>query len=416
MLENQKQIEVSTIEYFAKLLKAEATNLTRFNTNLIPYLISDMDNQALCAEPIMQEVKEAVYAIDKDSTVGLDEFSSLFYQQCWHIIAKDLLIAVKDFFSRSSFLKGVTSTTLVLLAKKLDAESWSDFHLISLCIVFNKIITKLLANRLAKILSSLILDNQSGFINGRLISDNILLAQELVSKINYKARGGNVILKLDMMKAYDRLNWDFLYLILEKFGFSCQWIDIIKRCISNCWFSLLVNGHLVGYFKSERGLRQNDSISLLLFILAAKYLSRGCSLNISHLAYADEIMIFTNGSKSALEKASGQKISQQQSCFITAPSIIAQSTGFHHKTLPVTYLGVLFHKGPKKTLLFDSLLSKIRDRISGWENKVLLPGGRITLIRSVLSSLPIYLLQVLKPPFPLGRFLGQQTETLDILE
>ncbi|WRX23680.1 Reverse transcriptase domain - like 10 [Theobroma cacao] len=259
-------IEIAVSEFLLRRT-TEAMDLTRFNTNLIPHLIFDMDNQALCAKPTMQEVKEAVYAIDKDSVMA------------------------------------------------------------------------------------------------------------------YNCEGS---------------------------------LDCCKRFLLQIFFVEGVNGHLVGYFKSAIGLRQSDSISPLLFILAAKYLSRGCSLNISHLAYADEIMIFTNGSKSALEKvlgflqeyeqASGQKISQQQSCFITAPSvtnsrrqIIAQSRGFHHKTLLVTYLGVLFYKGPKKTLLFDSLLSKIRDRISGWENKVLLPGGCITLIRSVLSSLPIYLLQVLKP-------------------
>lgn len=149
-----------------------------------------------------------------------------------------------------------------------------------------------------------------------MISDNILLAQELIGKIDRKSRGGNIALKLDMMKAYDRLEWDFLFRMLEQFGFNSQWIGMVRRCISNCWFSLLINGGAMGYFKSERGLRQGDSISPLLFILAAKYLSRGlnalfaqypslhfisdCSMSVSHLAFADDILIFTNGAKSSL--------------------------------------------------------------------------------------------------------------------
>ncbi|EOY25449.1 Uncharacterized protein TCM_016755 [Theobroma cacao] len=390
-----------------------------------------LDCGLIDAAPSLKEIKDVVFNIDKDSVAGPDGFSSLFYQHCWDIIKQDLLEAVLDFFKGTPMPRGVTSTTLVLLPKKPNSCQWSDFRPISLCTVLNKIVTKLLANRLSKFLPSIISENQSGFVNGRLISDNILLAQELVGKLDAKARGGNVVLKLDMAKAYDRLSWDFLYLMMEQFGFNDRWISMIKACISNCWFSLLINGSLVGYFKSERGLRQGDSISPLLFILAAEYLSRGinqlfsdhkslhylsgCFMPISHLAFADDIVIFTNGCRPALQKiliflqeyeaVSGQQVNHQKSCFITSNGcpmtrrqIIAHTTGFQHKTLPVIYLGAPLHKGPKKVALFDSLITKIRDRISGWENKTLSPGGRITLLRSVLSSMPMYLLQVLKPP------------------
>ncbi|WRX16205.1 Reverse transcriptase domain - like 10 [Theobroma cacao] len=424
-------IQNSAVDFFQKLLKAEHCDLSRFDSSIIPRIISTTENDFLCAAPSLQEVKKAVFSINKDSVAGPDGFTSFFYQHCWDIIKQDLLEAVLDFFKGTPMPRGTTSTTLVLLPKKPNACQWSDFRPISLCTVLNKIVTKLLANRLSKILPSIISENQSGFVNGRIISDNILLAQEMIGKINAKSRGGNVVLKLDMAKAYDRLNWEFLYLMMEHFGFNAHWITMIKTCISNCWFSLLINGSLVGYFKSDRGLRQGDSISPLLFILAAEYLSRGinhlfsrynslqylsgCSMPVSHLAFADDIVIFTNGCSSALQKimvflqeyeqVSGQKVNHQKSCFITSDGcplsrrqIITRTTGFQHKTLPVIYLGAPLHKGPKKVFLFDSLITKIRDRISGWENKILSPGGRITLLRSVLSSLPMYLLQVLKPP------------------
>ncbi|WRX28178.1 Reverse transcriptase domain - like 10 [Theobroma cacao] len=424
-------IQKSATDFFRNLMQAKNCDNSRFDPSLIPRIISSTDNEFLCAAPSLQEVKEAVFNINKDSVAGPDGFSSLFYQHCWDIIKHDLLDAVLDFFRGSPLPRGVTSTTLVLLPKKANACHWSEYCPISLCTFLNKIVTKLLANRLSKILPFIISKNQSGFVNGRLISDNILLAQELIGKIDAKSRGGNVVLKLDMAKAYDRLNWDFLYLMMEHFGFNAHWINMIKSCISNCWFSLLINGSLVGYFKSERGLRQGDSISLMLFILVADYLSRGlnhlfscysslqylsgCQMPISNISFADDIVIFTNGSRSALQKilsflqeyeqVSGQQVNHQKSCFITANGcplsrrqIISHTTGFQHKTLPVTYLGAPLHKGPKKVLLFYFLISKIRDRISGWENKILSPGGRITLLRSVLSSLPMYLLQVLKPP------------------
>ncbi|EOY20267.1 Uncharacterized protein TCM_045622 [Theobroma cacao] len=308
----------------------------------------------LVEAPSLSKIKEVVFNINKDSVASPDGFSSLFYQHCWDIIKQDLLEAVLDFFKGSSLPRGVTSTTLVLLPKMPNACQWSDFRPISLCTVLNKIVTKLLANRLAKLLPSIISENQSAFVNDRLISDNILLAQELIGKIDGKSRGGNVVLKLDMAKAYDRLHWDFLYLMLEHFGFNTQWINMIKACISNCWFSLLINGSLVGYFKSER--RRYHSL---------QYLS-GCLMPISHLSFADDIVIFTNGCRSSLQKilnflqeyeqVSGQQVNHQKSCFITANGyalsrrqIISHTTGFHHKTLPVTYLGAPLHKGPKKT-------------------------------------------------------------------
>lgn len=164
----------------------------------------------------------------------MDGFSSYFYQQCWNIIADDLHAAVMDFFQGTNLPHGITSTTLVLLPKKSNASTWSDFRPINLCNVLNKIITKLLANRLAKLLLSIITENQSGFVGGRLISDNILLAQELIGRIHQKARGGNIAIKLDMMKAYDRLDWNFLYTVFQHFGFHAQWIDMIQQCISNC--------------------------------------------------------------------------------------------------------------------------------------------------------------------------------------
>ncbi|WRX24225.1 Reverse transcriptase domain - like 10 [Theobroma cacao] len=245
----------SMISILSKILPLNSFVIyCKFDPSLIPRIISSADNDFLGAAPSLQEVKEAVHNINKDSVAGPDGFSSFFYQYCWDIIKHDLLDAVLDFFQGSPFPRGVTSTTLVLLPKKPNVCHWSEYRPISLCTVLNKIVTKLLANRLSKILPSIISKNQSGFVNGRLISDNILLAQELIGKIDAKSRGGNVLLKLDMAKAYDRLNWDFLYLMMERFGFNAHWINMIKACISNYWFSLLINGSLVGYFKSDRGL------------------------------------------------------------------------------------------------------------------------------------------------------------------
>ncbi|KAL1549150.1 hypothetical protein AAHA92_17285 [Salvia divinorum] len=184
----------------------------------------------------------------------------------------------------------------------------------------NKIITKILTVRLSPLLPSVISPNQSRFIRGRLLNDNVLLAQEMFYELPRCSPTPNVAIKIDMAKAYDRVQWPFLLKILRHMGFSEEaWLGLIERCIGSCWFSVLVNGAPSGFFKSTRGLRQGDPISPVLFVIAADYLSRALdklilgrkemlfksthySSEISHLAYADDILIFTQAATSSLSQ------------------------------------------------------------------------------------------------------------------
>lgn len=125
-----------------------------------------------------------------------------------------------------------------------------------------------------------------------------------------------MILKLDMAKAYDRIQWRVLYTVMEKMGFSAQWINMIARCIEHCHFSVIINGEPSGFFKSSNGLRQGDPLSPTLFIIAVEILSKGlkqlfdrnpgmiydtkCGFGISHLAYADDVIIFTRDHKKGI--------------------------------------------------------------------------------------------------------------------
>jgi len=158
----------------------------------------------------------------------------------------------------------------------------AEFRPISLSNFTNKIISKILANRINVLLGKLISENQSGFVSGRLITDNVMLAQEIIHGIAKENIGGNVVLKLDMAKAYDRLSWSFLIKVLKKIGFNNDWIDLIWRNISNVWYSIIINGTRHGFFTSTQGLKQGDPISPSLFIIAAEVLSRSLNSLVHH--------------------------------------------------------------------------------------------------------------------------------------
>lgn len=149
-----------------------------------------------------------------------DGFGGIFYSTCWDIIKMDLTAAVQAFFRGCCLPKTWSSTLIVAIPKGSNPTNFGDLRPISLCNYCAKVISKVLADRMALILPCIISPEQSGFVKGRNITENILLAQEMLQRIDSKVRGSNVMLKLDMAKAYDRMSWLFLLHTLRKFGFD----------------------------------------------------------------------------------------------------------------------------------------------------------------------------------------------------
>ncbi|XP_019224305.1 PREDICTED: uncharacterized protein LOC109205994 [Nicotiana attenuata] len=357
----------------------------------------------------MEEVRAVVFSMNPNSAPGPDAF-----------------------FSSHTMPRYMTQACLVLLPKVEFPSSLSEYRPISLSNFINKIISKLICSRISTFLPKMISPNQTGFVKGRSISENIMLAQEIVQGIKKPNIGANVVIKLDMAKAYDRVSWSFTCIILRRLGFSELLIDMVWRTLSNNWYSVIVNGTRCGFFHSTRGLKQGDPLAPALFILGAELLSR--MLNnlthdqffngfymerrgpqITHLSFADDIIIFTSGSTYSLQKimdtlqsyenTSGQLINKNKSHFMTSSSAfpytirrIKQITGFTRKESPLTYLGCPLYTGRKRTVHFNPIVSKVVGRIRGWHGKLLSYGGRATLIKHVLQSIPIHLLSAVSPP------------------
>lgn len=207
---------------------------------------------------------------------------------------------------------------MILIPKNPNADTIDQYRPIALANFKFKIITKVLADRLAKILPGIISKEQKGFIRGRNIKDCIALASEAVNVLDKKCFGGNLAMKIDISKAFDTLNWEFLLAVLKKFGFNHVFCDWIRTILNSANISICVNGKQEGYFKCRRGVRQGDPLSPLLFCIAEDVLSRGITklvedgkidlirasrqANIpSHCLYADDIMVYCKGKMSSLE-------------------------------------------------------------------------------------------------------------------
>ncbi|GKB94345.1 RNA-directed DNA polymerase, eukaryota, reverse transcriptase zinc-binding domain protein, partial [Tanacetum coccineum] len=418
------QVSQQFVDHFNMFL-GQSSNVTPLNDleDYVQARLSDAEASAMITMVTDDEIKEAIFDIDSTKAAGPDGYSSCFFKKAWKCIGKDVCEAIRDFFTNGKLL-GEINTTLIALVPKMDTPNKvSDFRPIACCNVLYKCISKILTNRIKDGLSKVISLNQSAFIPGRHIQDNILIAQELLKGYNRKNGAKRCAMKIDIQKAYDTVNWEFLRSYLTLVGFHETMINWIMVCISSASFSIYVNGELCGFFKGGRGLRQGDPISSYLFTLVMEIFNiiiiknidtdpsfkyhHGCKeLKLTHMCFADDLMILCNGDSNSLKviKKSLDEFSNASGLFpnlgkstIFFGSInedrkreLLEVLPFKFGKLPMKYLGVPLIA--KKLSLSDckSLIERVEKRVNCWRNKLLSYAGRIQLIASVLSSMQQY--------------------------
>lgn len=177
----------------------------------IPNLVDDSLNTMLTVIPSHLEIKNAVFDLNKDGALGPDGFGAFFFQTYWDIISLDVTNAVIEFFTKSWLLQNFNANTLILIPKTPNANTIDQYRPIAMANFKFKIISKVLADRLAKIMFGIVSKEQRGFIQGRNIKDCICLDSEAVNFLHKKSYGGNLALKIDISKAFDTLDWNFFF-------------------------------------------------------------------------------------------------------------------------------------------------------------------------------------------------------------
>ena len=189
-----------------------------------------------------EEVWLTIKQLPLDKAPGPDGFTGRFYKACWSIIKNDIMVAISAVWSRRLRGLGPLNTAYItLIPKKEDAEQPKDFRPISLVHSFAKLITKLLANRLAGQLNQMVSPNQSAFIKGRFIQDNFMLVQQ-TARFLHQQKQPRILLKLDISKAFDSVAWPFLLEVMQHLGFGQIWRDIISGLLCSSSTQVLLNG------------------------------------------------------------------------------------------------------------------------------------------------------------------------------
>ncbi|GJY26444.1 RNA-directed DNA polymerase, eukaryota, reverse transcriptase zinc-binding domain protein, partial [Tanacetum coccineum] len=286
--------------------------------NIFTKTLTNEEADAMVKDVSEQEIKTTMFSIDDCKASGPDGYTTCFKKKAWSVIGSDVCLAVKEFFKSGKLLKEVNSTLVSLIPKVHHPKLVTEFRPIACCNVLYKCISKILTTRIKESLNNLVNLNQSAFIEGRNIQDNILLTQELLKGYNKKGGSKRCALKIDIAKAYDTVSWEFLMNVLIKFGFHRRMIDWIYTCISSSTFSICVNGEINGYFKGGRGLRHGDSISPYLFTLVMEVFTLimakkvdnssvfkyhpGCKeLKLTHLCFADDLLVICHGSEDSVK-------------------------------------------------------------------------------------------------------------------
>ena len=395
--------------------------------------IRNEDMVILGTQVTKEEIKVALFEMAPNKAPGVDGLHAAFFQSQWEVVGDSVCSMIQRIFNGAPIEPELNRTSIVLIPKVPNPEFITEFRPISLCPVLYRLVTRVVVNRLKCVLKYVIAPNQVSFVHGRCITDNIIIAQECIHTMqNCKRKDGWMAIKVDLEKAYDRLRWDFVEDTLNDLGVPSQLTRVIMSCVTTATMQILWNGKPTEEFKPSRGIRQGDPLSPYLFVLCMERLGHSIikavneeawepirlvrnGIPISHLFFADDLVLFCKADvkssaavKSVLDDYSlysGHRVNGSKTQVFFSPNTkspiihdIGVRIGFRTVENLGKYLGFPMLYGRVSTNDFQFIIDKARQKLSGWNAKLLTMAARVTLAKAVLVAIPNYFMQIVMVP------------------
>ncbi|XP_039158524.1 uncharacterized protein LOC120288534 [Eucalyptus grandis] len=406
------EVQKVFVDHFQNLLAASPTSGCPVKEEIqavLNHLLVEEQVRFLSSPISDDEIRNTLFSLATGKAPGPDGFNVEFFKRSWDIVGASVIMAVKDFFVTGELLKQINTTIIALVPKIPNASTVHDFRPIACCNTIYKCITKLIANRLARVLPSIVSLPQNTFVKGRHISDNILLAHELFSGFHHDPYRAKCIIKVNFTKAYDTVSWEFIEVCLQAFGFPQIFVDRIMICIRSPKFSICLNGELHGFFASGRGIRQGDPMSPYIFTLVMEVFTglldrrtsrpefgffwRCKSTKLSHLFFADDVFLFFEATlasvgllKDGIESFSNwsglvPNLNKSEVFLLGGSSglrnDILSMLGFQVGSLPFRYLGVPVISKRLGKADCVTLVNGITACVQSWTHRFLSFAGRL---------------------------------------
>lgn len=413
-------------DFYKSLYRKGEVNADKQHTflSVVKQTINDEDKIYCDKKMEKEEMTDAVKGMSRNKSPGTDGLTTEFYLAFWKKIQPILFKVYEKIFEQETMSRSMRKGMITLIYKqKGDKKFLQNYRPISLLNVDYKILTRVFANRLQKVIETIINKNQTCCIPNRNISDTIASVRDLIDYCNTEDIEGYIV-KVDQQKAFDRVDHSYLFNVINKFGFGNSFQKWIKIFYTNLISAVKCNGHLTQFFKIERSVRQGCPISAMLYVLAAEPLAlaidehpeiKGIPIpngSIVSLTYqhADDTTVTVSNRESItnlfqvfseFEEISGSRVNVQKSEILRV--------GTHLKIdIPnikildncIEMLGVYVGVNTEhiELLNWKNKIVKMNQIVNMWKQRNLSLLGRATVITNLLTSRIWYTLMVQSIP------------------